>query len=324
MARARVDLPLPLSPTRPTFSPRSMREADAVDGAEDAGGREQARAAAGGSRARRRRPSSTGGPPGSDGSRLRHVRRGGEQLPRVGMGEGAEHLARSAPASTISPCRMTATSSARPATTARSWVMKIRPMPSSSTSRCSSSRMRAWVVTSSAVVGSSAISSFGRSAMAAAITTRWRWPPLSSCGIAVAREAVGAAGRRGRATRSASAQRLAAAHGACGSRMVSATWSPMVLSGSSAVIGSWNTIPMSLAADGAHLALGLVRADRRRRARCVPVGAAPARQQPHDRQRRHRLAGAGFADDAEDLAGLDAEVDAVEDRRIADRRAAGR
>ena len=36
--------------------------------------------------------------------------------------------------------------------------------------------------TSSAVVGSSAISSFGFSAQAMAMTTRWRWPPDSSCG----------------------------------------------------------------------------------------------------------------------------------------------
>ena len=38
IARASVDLPQPLSPTSPTFSPRSMREADVVDGAEAAGG----------------------------------------------------------------------------------------------------------------------------------------------------------------------------------------------------------------------------------------------------------------------------------------------
>jgi hypothetical protein len=38
------------------------------------------------------------------------------------------------------------------------------------------------VVTSSAVVGSSAISSFGLSAHRLAMTTRWRWPPDSSCG----------------------------------------------------------------------------------------------------------------------------------------------
>ena len=44
------------------------------------------------------------------------------------------------------------------------------------------SRICACKVTSSAVVGSSAISSFGCNAQAIAITTRWRWPPESSCG----------------------------------------------------------------------------------------------------------------------------------------------
>ena len=42
--------------------------------------------------------------------------------------------------------------------------------------------IRAWVVTSSAVVGSSAMRSFGRRAIAMAMPTRWRWPPESSCG----------------------------------------------------------------------------------------------------------------------------------------------
>ena len=40
----------------------------------------------------------------------------------------------------------------------------------------------AWVVTSSAVVGSSAIRTRGRSTSAAAIITRWRMPPENSCG----------------------------------------------------------------------------------------------------------------------------------------------
>jgi hypothetical protein len=39
-----------------------------------------------------------------------------------------------------------------------------------------------WVVTSSPVVGSSAIRSCGRQASASAITTRWHMPPDSSNG----------------------------------------------------------------------------------------------------------------------------------------------
>ena len=40
----------------------------------------------------------------------------------------------------------------------------------------------AWVVTSRAVVGSSAISSLGEQDRAMAIMTRWRMPPEKACG----------------------------------------------------------------------------------------------------------------------------------------------
>ena len=43
-------------------------------------------------------------------------------------------------------------------------------------------RICAWIVTSSAVVGSSAISSAGRQTSAIAIIARWRSPPDSSKG----------------------------------------------------------------------------------------------------------------------------------------------
>ena len=46
----------------------------------------------------------------------------------------------------------------------------------------SRSRIWAWTVTSSAVVGSSAMSTDGSQASAIAIITRWRMPPDSSCG----------------------------------------------------------------------------------------------------------------------------------------------
>ena len=46
----------------------------------------------------------------------------------------------------------------------------------------SSSRICAWIVTSSAVVGSSAIRSFGSQARAMAIIARWRMPPENWCG----------------------------------------------------------------------------------------------------------------------------------------------
>ena len=68
------------------------------------------------------------------------------------------------PLSTTRPSYITATRSAISATTPRSWVMSITAMPSSRLSSLISSRICAWVVTSSAVVGSSAISSSGSQA----------------------------------------------------------------------------------------------------------------------------------------------------------------
>ncbi len=59
----------------------------------------------------------------------------------------------------------------------------IIPIPDSRTSSPSSASTCAWTITSSAVVGSSAMIRSGRQASAIAIITRWRWPPESSCGI---------------------------------------------------------------------------------------------------------------------------------------------
>src|SRR5229473_2372535 len=80
--------------------------------------------------------------------------------------------------STTCPAYITTTRSARPATSPRSWVMSMTAMPSSACRRSSSSRIWAWIVTSSAVVGSSAISSLGWHTSAIAIITRCRMPPL--------------------------------------------------------------------------------------------------------------------------------------------------
>ncbi len=49
------------------------------------------------------------------------------------------------------------------------------------------SRIWAWIVTSRAVVGSSAMSSSGPAASAMAIITRWAWPPESWWGYERAR-----------------------------------------------------------------------------------------------------------------------------------------
>src|SRR5258706_6893297 len=71
-----------------------------------------------------------------------------------------------------------------PATTPRSWVMSMTAVLKSRRRRAMSSRICAWTVTSSAVVGSSAISSFGLQESAIAIMTRWRMPPVNWWGYA--------------------------------------------------------------------------------------------------------------------------------------------
>ena len=60
--------------------------------------------------------------------------------------------------------------------------MIIRLMSCSRTSCSISRRIWAWTITSSAVVGSSAMISLGLHASAIAIITRCRCPPESSCG----------------------------------------------------------------------------------------------------------------------------------------------
>ena len=72
---------------------------------------------------------------------------------------------------------MISTVSASSAITARSWVMMISAIASSCCRSLIRSRTCAWIVTSTAVVGSSAISSRGRHDSAIAIMARWRMPP---------------------------------------------------------------------------------------------------------------------------------------------------
>ena len=66
--------------------------------------------------------------------------------------------------------------------TERSWVIHSIAVPVSAASDCTSARICAWMVTSSAVVGSSATSTAGRCSSAMAIATRWRMPPENWCG----------------------------------------------------------------------------------------------------------------------------------------------
>jgi hypothetical protein len=81
--------------------------------------------------------------------------------------------------------------SAIPATSPMSWVMKIIAMPVSRRSSASSAMICACTVTSSAVVGSSAISRRGLQASAMAIITRCSMPPESWCGSNISAAALG-------------------------------------------------------------------------------------------------------------------------------------
>ena len=139
---------------------------------------------------------------------------------------------------------MTTTRSAICATTAMSWVMNITAIPFSRFRRSIRARISAWIVTSSAVVGSSQIRRRGRQAIAMAITTRWRIPPDNSCGYWFSRRS----GSGIRTSRSSSSDRARA----CArlrprwTTSPSASCSPTVNTGLSDVIGSWKIIPISL------------------------------------------------------------------------------
>ena len=82
----------------------------------------------------------------------------------------------------MEPAYMTTTSSQSWATTPRSWVIMMIAMPISFWISFMSSRMPAWMVTSRAVVGSSAIRMSGSQASAMAIMTLCRIPPENSKG----------------------------------------------------------------------------------------------------------------------------------------------
>ena len=95
---------------------------------------------------------------------------------------GAAKNASRVPSSSNSPAYITPTRSAFSATTPRSCVISSMPIRFSLRRLRSTSSTCAWMVTSSAVVGSSAIRSLGWPASAIAIIARWRRPPDSSNG----------------------------------------------------------------------------------------------------------------------------------------------
>ena len=120
----------------------------------------------------------------------------------------------------------------------------ISPMPCSTWSFISRSRICFWMVTSSAVVGSSAISSFGLQAMAMAIITRWHWPPDIWCGKWPSRSA--GSGMPTSFSSSMARARRAPRSIFMWTRSTSSIWKPTVKQGLRLAIGSWKIIDMSL------------------------------------------------------------------------------
>ena len=79
--------------------------------------------------------------------------------------------------------------------------------------------------------------------------------------------------------------------------------------GSSALIGSWNTMLMRRPRTSRTSRLGQFGEITAFEQNLAGEPHAMLREQPEDRQRSERLAAAAFADDADDLAGLDRERD---------------
>ena len=125
-----------------------------------------------------------------------------------------------------------------------SCVMNITAVPVSRLSRSISARISAWIVTSSAVVGSSQIKRRGSQASAMAITTRWRIPPESSWGYWPRRRS-GSGMRTMRKSSSARARASGRVIPLC-TRSPSVSCLPTVKTGLSEVIGSWKIMPISL------------------------------------------------------------------------------
>ena len=100
------------------------------------------------------------------------------------------------------------------------------------------------MVTSSAVVGSSAMSSFGSHASAIAIITRWRMPPENWCGYSVIRSL--ACGRPTRLSTSTARSMACSLLAPRCSMTASAICLPTVIVGFSDDSGSWKIMPISL------------------------------------------------------------------------------
>ena len=180
------------------------------------------------------------------------------------------------PSSSSDPWRMTAMRSAIAATTSRSCEMNSMAMPRLRRTSRSRASTCACVVTSSAVVGSSAISSVGSPARTIAIIARCCWPPDSSKG----RRSSMRTGSGKPTSCSSSAARVWRSRRSRPAGMVSTICAPRVISGLSALMGSWNTMPIWRPRTVRHAAGSNAVSSRPRRrmlpATCGWPGASPS------------------------------------------------
>ena len=159
--------------------------------------------------------------------------------------DGLSNTSATGPHSTIRPAYITATRSHIRATTPKSCVMNRIAIPVSRCRRFSSFRYCSWIVTSSAVVGSSAISTSGWPLIAIAPTTRCFMPPLIWCGNWPSR-CSGAEISTCRSAATASFMTSALPRRPRRRAIASRSWSPIVNTGFSEVCGSCRIIEIRL------------------------------------------------------------------------------
>ena len=157
------------------------------------------------------------------------------------------------------------------------------------------------MVTSSAVVGSSAMMTLGLQASAMAIITRWRMPPENSCGYCLNRRS-GSVMPTLVSSSMARALRLRRRH----VEMLQHRLDDLPADGQQRVERRHRLLEDHrdlAAAEASHRFLGqreVVLAGKAGRAGEARVGAVG--EEPHHGERRDRLAAAGFADQRDDLA----------------------
>ena len=149
------------------------------------------------------------------------------------------------PDSTTLPRLITTMRSARSAAKPRSWVMSSTEVPSSWVSVSKWSRICCCTVTSSAEVGSSAMSSSGRAARPIAMSARCFIPPENSCGYWLTRRS---ASPRPASLSSSTVRFFTSARPEATplALTASAIWKPTDHTGLRLVIGSCGTRPMCL------------------------------------------------------------------------------